>query len=73
MIDVSKINVGDRIVFRSPTRDGCRKANRIVTGFWNQYSEHRQPTVRYFGWSNFAVKASEIIEHIPAGGTHEHI
>ena len=50
--------IGDTIVFKSPTRDGTRKAIRKINGTYGG----KYPTVRYNGWSNFAVKLNEIID-----------
>lgn len=52
------IKVGDRITFRSPTRDGCRTATRVVNGFYA--GDTSLPTVRYNGWAKFAVRQWEI-------------
>lgn len=52
---------GDRIVFKSPTRDGCRKANRIVT----RIDEQCVYVTSYLSWSGFMVKNSEILEVMP--------
>lgn len=52
------INIGDRIRFRSPTRDGTRTVWRVVNGFWAS----GEPTVRYYGWDNFVVHLDEILE-----------
>ena len=56
------IKVGDRITFRAVTRHTGAKATRVVNGFWGSTDK---PTVRYQGWSNFAVRRSEIIEVHP--------
>lgn len=57
------VEVGDRIVFKSPTRSGTTKAERKVNGFWmNGF-----PTVRFQGWGDFVVKPSEILEVKKAG------
>ena len=62
-INTDKITAGDRIKFRSWTRDHCRDAVRIVTGrdYLNRI------TVRYFGTGGFIVYDHEIIEHYPQG------
>ena len=55
----NKIKIGDRIKFKSPTRNGSISVWRKVNGFW---SPTKMPMVRFNGWSNFVVKLSEIIE-----------
>ena len=54
-----KVEIGDRIRFRAATRWSGAAVWRVVNGFW---ASTENPTVRYGGWSNFAVKRSEIIE-----------
>lgn len=56
--DISNLAVGDRITFRSPTRNGSPKLTRIVNGFW----PNGMPTVRANGCPNFVVDAHEIHE-----------
>ena len=51
------IKIGDRIKFKAATRWNCGAVWRVVNGFWGD-----QPTVRYGGWSNFAVRLDEIVE-----------
>lgn len=58
------IEVGDRITFKACTRYSNNKVTRKVNGFWGSTDS---PTVRYEGWSDFAVKPSEIIEVHPQG------
>ncbi len=53
------IEIGDRIKFKSATRNSNNAVWRRVLGFWGDTS---MPTVRYEGWSDFVVKLSEIIE-----------
>ena len=53
----NKIKIGDRIKFKSPTRNGSISVWRKVVGFWGTTS---MPMVRFNGWSNFVVKLSEI-------------
>ncbi|UTS82845.1 hypothetical protein [Phaeobacter piscinae] len=60
-MNIQEIKEGDRITFRSPTRDGNRKLTRVVNGFW----PNGLPTVRAHGWGNFVVRAHEIQEIIP--------
>jgi hypothetical protein len=55
----NKIKIGDRIKFKSPTRNGSFSTWRKVNGFWGNTN---MPTVRFEGWSNFAVKIHEIID-----------
>lgn len=59
-----EINEGDRITFKAATRHSYRKVTRVVNGFWLSTNK---PTVRYQGWSDFAVQAHEIIEVHPKG------
>ena len=54
-----KIEVGDRIKFKAMTRWNCGTVWRKVNGFWLDTS---RPTVRYGGWSDFAVRLDEILE-----------
>lgn len=54
--EIANIRLGDRITFRSPTRDGTKTLTRVVNGFW----VNGNPTVRAHGWSNFVVAAHEI-------------
>ena len=49
--------IGQKITFRSLTRDGNFKAQRIINGDFRGL-----PTVRFNGWSNFVIKEREIIE-----------
>lgn len=60
-MNVKDIQEGDRITFRSPTRNGNRKLTRVVNGFW----PNGLPTVRAHGWDRFVVAAHEIQEVIP--------
>jgi len=53
----NKIKIGDRIKFKSPTRNGSISVWRKVNGFWGITL---MPMVRFNGWSNFVVKLSEI-------------
>ena len=48
---------GQRITFKSPTRNGNVKATRIINGTFNGL-----PTVRFNGWINFVIRQNEIIE-----------
>ena len=50
------LKIGQKITFKSATRNGNIKATRIVNGFFNGL-----PTVRFNGWSSFIVKQNEII------------
>ena len=59
MNKINKIKVGDRIKFKAATRNSYNAVWRQVNGFWGNTS---MPTVRFEGWSNFAVKISEVIE-----------
>lgn len=61
---VGKIAVGDRIIFKSPTRDDYRRATRQVVGF----DSLGRPLVVYKGWSDFVVFPSEVISVIKAEG-----
>lgn len=58
MIDISKIKIGDFIMFKAATREHCRTATRKVTGFYLG-----EPTVGYHGCRNFVVHVREIIAH----------
>lgn len=53
---------GDKIKFKVVTRSGTTTATRIINGFWDL--EKTVPTVRFEGWTAFAVNRSEILEHI---------
>ena len=55
----NKIKIGDKIKFRSPTRNGSISVWRKVNGFWG---DTLMPMVRFNGWINFVVKLSEITE-----------
>lgn len=57
IINGLNIEIGDRLTFKSWTRDHCKEAVRVVTGF--DYND--RVTVRYFGWGYFVVKDSEVI------------
>jgi len=63
------IEVGDRIRFTSPCRDGRPNVWRVVTGFWKVFNAdgctvaYVEPTVRYHGCGNFIVHWNEIDEH----------
>ena len=59
MNEVEKIEVGDRIKFKAATRNSYNAVWRKVNGFW---ANTLMPTVRFEGWSNFAVRLGEIIE-----------
>jgi len=52
-----KFKQGQKITFKSPTRNGNVKAIRIINGTFNGL-----PTVRFNGWINFVVRKNEIIE-----------
>lgn len=60
---VDEINVGDEIVFKSPTRSGYRKAKRKITGFRDYGPDVAKcaTVTQYHGWKDFAVKLDEII------------
>lgn len=51
-----QFKLGQRITFKSPTRDGCIKATRVINGVYNGL-----PTVRFNGWSEFVIRENEII------------
>ena len=59
MIKDTEIEIGDRIKFKSATRGSNNTVWRKVNGFW---ADTPMPTVRYEGWSNFAVRLGEVIE-----------
>lgn len=59
-----KIKRGDRIKFKAATRSDFKSVWRVVNGFWLD----GRPTVRYHGYSNFVVSASEIQEVAKAEG-----
>ena len=56
---MDKIEIGDRIKFKSATRCSNKAVWRKVNGFWGDTS---MPTVRFEGWSNFAVRLGEVLE-----------
>ena len=47
---------GQSITFKSPTRDGCIEATRVING-----SFRGLPTCRFNGWSGFVVREHEVI------------
>lgn len=51
------MKIGDRLTFKSVTRDSYRKATRFITGF----DPIGRPLVRYAGWHGFVVLPHEII------------
>jgi hypothetical protein len=51
-----EFKLGQRITFKSPTRDGCIKATRVING-----SFRGLPTCRFNGWNAFVVREHEII------------
>ena len=51
-----EFTIGQRITFKSPTRDGCIKATRVING-----SFRGLPTCRFNGWSAFVVREHEVI------------
>ena len=53
-----QLKVGDRIKFKSATRDSYRVATRVVRGLDSQ----GRPLVGYAGWLDFIVHRHEIIE-----------
>tara|TARA_R110000764_G_scaffold112939_1_gene200078 strand:+ start:438 stop:614 length:177 start_codon:yes stop_codon:yes gene_type:complete len=53
----TNFKIGQRITFKSPTRNGNVKATRIINGTINGL-----PTVRFNGWVNFIIRQNEIIE-----------
>lgn len=56
-----EIQVGDRIHFSAPTRNGRPSATRRVVGMRGD-----RVLVRFHGHSDFAVRPDEIIAHYPA-------
>jgi hypothetical protein len=54
--------VGDRIKFKSATRDSFRVETRVI----RDIDELGRPLVRYFGWRNFVVRSHEIISVVPS-------
>jgi len=62
MTQTTQIKVGDRIRFRSPTRNQDRTVWRTVNGFWPNTDK---PTVRFNGWPDFVVYRDEITEIEP--------
>jgi hypothetical protein len=48
---------GQKITFKSPTRNGNIKATRVINGTLNGL-----PTVRFNGWVNFVIRQNEIIK-----------
>lgn len=65
--------IGDQLVFRSPTRDNCRKATRPIVAFtdlgkpWGMAIR----VSKYNGWEGFLVKLNEVIEVIPSPADNE--
>lgn len=51
-----EFTLGQRITFKSPTRDGCIKATRVINGNFRGL-----PTCRFNGWSQFVIKENEVI------------
>ena len=65
-LDLSAIRRGDRITFKAWTRDGTRKATRVVTSVNGEHPWLDCFTVKsYNGWTDFAVRPHEVIEHHP--------
>lgn len=70
--EFQKLNVGDRIEFRSPTRHNSRKAIRKITGFPKIFEDletwgDRSPDfvkVRFEGTPAFFVRRREIIRKV---------
>jgi len=63
-LDLSAIRRGDRITFKAWTREGIRKATRVVTSVPGETPWVDHFTVKsYNGWTNFAVRPHEVIEH----------
>ena len=58
-VKLPEIEIGDRIKFKSATRNSNNAVWRKVNGFWPNTS---MPTVRFEGWSNFAVRLGEVLE-----------
>lgn len=54
---VGQVKIGDRLTFKSATRDSCRKATRPITGF----DSFGRPLVNYASWRGFIVMPHEII------------
>lgn len=52
-----KFEIGDTIIFKSPTRNGNIKATRKINGTFNGL-----PTVRFNGWADFVIKQNEILD-----------
>lgn len=63
-VDLTKIRTGDLIAFRSLTRDGIKKAWRVVTGYWFGVGF---TVTQYHGWRDYVVMAHEIIDHEKGG------
>jgi hypothetical protein len=59
---MSKIEIGDRITFKSNTRHGSPTLTRVVKGFWGEDGD--QPSVRAHGWTDFMVYSHEVISVI---------
>ena len=64
--ELNKIQVGDRIQFRSVTRHSDRTVWRKVTGV--NFCGKRIIQVRYHGWPNFQVRDNEIKDVEANGG-----
>ena len=58
-VKLPEIEIGDRIKFKAATRNSYKAVWRKVNGFWGNTS---MPTVRFEGWSNFAVRLGEVLE-----------
>jgi hypothetical protein len=58
-MEKTNFKIGQKIVFKSPTRDGNFKAKRIINGNFKGL-----PTVKFNGWHHFVIRQNEIIEII---------
>lgn len=58
---MKRAKIGDSIKFKAATRSHYKVAVRRVTGYYaNGYT-----VTRYHGWSDFCVRADEVLEVLP--------
>jgi hypothetical protein len=58
MICSNDIEIGDKVLFQSPTRSHCRKAIRTVTG---KTPNGFIRVSKYHGWTGFIVRHDEVL------------
>lgn len=56
---IKSIKPGDNITFKSPTRDGCKKATRKVS---KVLPDRTICVVQFNGWRNFQVMPHEVTD-----------